>query len=124
MTRPTPGDPARALDWRNYVITQATQASLGLIPRNAVALGVRIAGDVITMHCQLLAVADDDKDDLDEIVGELWTFMDEDDVRVGCACEVVSEPRLSPDDGIYWIYAARYEWTDSADGMSPQEAPG
>jgi hypothetical protein len=41
---PTPDDPAEAPVWDNYVLAQVVQASLGLIPRTALAFGVAMQG--------------------------------------------------------------------------------
>lgn len=44
VSLPTPEDPGRSPVWENYVVAQATQASLGLLPRSALAVGVSVAG--------------------------------------------------------------------------------
>lgn len=106
MTLPAPEDPAQAPVWENYVIAQVAQASLGMIPRNALALGVEVRGYDVTLRCQLRAMTDEDEADLDEIVSDLEVLVG-DEIRVSRSQEVRSEPQISPRDGICWIYVVR-----------------
>jgi hypothetical protein len=106
MTLPTPEDPGRGPVWDNYVVAQATGAALGLIPRNALALGVEVDGWEVTLRCQLRVLTDEDEDELRAIASELEILIGG-RIHVGCAQEVRAEPSISPHDGICWIYVAR-----------------
>jgi hypothetical protein len=45
MTMPTPGNMNRAPAWDNYLVAQAVQASLGLIPRSALGIYITISDE-------------------------------------------------------------------------------
>jgi hypothetical protein len=106
MTLPTPEDPANAAVWENYVISQVTQASLGIIPRNAMALGVEVRGYAVTLRCQLRVIGDEDEADLDDIVSDLEALVG-DKIHVSRSYEICSEPKISPHDGVCWTYVVR-----------------
>ena len=108
MTLPTPDDLGAAPLWENYVIAQLTQASLGLVPLNALALGVVVDGLDVTVTCQLGALSDTDLDDLREIAEELTSLVGE-HVHVTSTHEVREEPAITPHDAATWIYVARPE---------------
>lgn len=103
---PTPDDLGRAPAWENYVIAQLTQAALGMIPRNAVALGVEVDRNNVTLRCQLRELTDQDVEDLTEIVDELVTLVG-DKVRVRWLHEIRDEPLITPRDQTTWTFAAR-----------------
>ena len=108
MIFPSPEDPGRAPVWENYVIAQAVQASLGLIPRHALAMGVEVHGREVRLHSQLSELAAGDAEDLADIVDELGHLLG-DDVSVRATHELRDRRAISPHDGIQWIYLARFE---------------
>ena len=107
MIFPSPEDMGRAPVWENYVVAQAAQASLGLIPRNALAVGsLRVSGADIELCFQLSGVSEDDEADMDDIVGELELLVG-DEVRVSRRWDVKDERDISPHDGVCWFFLAR-----------------
>lgn len=108
MTLPTPEDPARAPVWENFVIAQVTQAALGRIPRNALALGVEVSGWDVTLRCQLRAVVAEDEADLVDIASDLGGLIGG-AVRVSTSAVIRSEPQIPPRDATCWIYVVREE---------------
>ncbi|MFD6177524.1 MULTISPECIES: hypothetical protein [unclassified Isoptericola] len=111
MTVPTPGDPAGAPVWENYVVAQLTQASLGLVPRDALALGVEVDGveedDVaVTVVCQARHETPDLVEDVDEIAQELAVLLGH-RVHVGSRIDVRAAPRITPSDRPVWVFVAR-----------------
>lgn len=105
---PAPDDLRAAPLWENYVVAQMTQASLGLIPLNTLALGVVVDGLDVTVTCQLGTFGDTDLDDLHEITEELATLVGG-HVHVTSTHEVRDEPAITPHDAATWIYVARPE---------------
>ncbi len=103
---PNPDDLGRAPLWENYVIAQLTQASLGLIPRSAVALGVVVDRYEVTVWCQLRELTAEATEDLDDIVGALGLLVG-DEVRLRWRHEIRDEPVITPQDRICWTFAAR-----------------
>jgi hypothetical protein len=112
MNFPSPDDLGRAPAWRNYVVAQAVQATLGLIPSDALAVGVELNGPSATLHVQLARASATTTEDLQEIVGELEALLG-DRVSVGLVQTVVEHRQVAPSDGIAWIYLARVD--DSTD---------
>lgn len=106
MILPTPEDPGRSPAWENYVVSQAVQASLGLLPRSALAVGVRVAGTDVLLRFQLSKLTEDDAVDIDDIVSELGALVGE-HVQVDKTCEIRDEPEISPHDNVRWIFLAR-----------------
>ncbi|THV36474.1 hypothetical protein [Glycomyces buryatensis] len=106
MPPPTPEDLGAAPLWENYIIAQATQASLGLIPRNALALGVTVDGLDVTVTCQLQAITRADKEDLREIAQELTLLLGA-HVNVTSAHHILESPVITPHDAASWIFVAR-----------------
>lgn len=106
MTFPTPDDLAGAPLWENYILAQATTASLGLVPRNAVALGVTVDGSKVGLRCQLSEVSEADVEDLEEIADELDILVGG-HIEIDWSYEVLPRPKISPFDGVRWIYAGR-----------------
>lgn len=106
MRFPSPADLARAPIWDNYVIAQTVQASLGLIPSDALAVGVEVAGNRVRVVFQLSALSPQGLVDMDDIVDELRALMG-DDVDVARAHVLLDHPVISPHDGVSWIFLAR-----------------
>ncbi|WP_157181454.1 hypothetical protein [Actinopolymorpha alba] len=107
MSLPTPEDPRRAPVWENYIVAQAVQASLGLIPQHALAVGVEVAGKDVRLRFQLSEVTEDDVTDMDDIVSELEALVGS-DVHVEQTHEVRDERAISPSKGgVRWIFLAR-----------------
>jgi hypothetical protein len=106
MSLPTPDDPGRAPVWDNYVVAQAVQACLGLLPRSALAVGVRVAGTDVELRFQLRELTEADAVDIDDIVSELEVLTGE-HVHVDKTYEIRAEPAISPDDQVCWIFLAR-----------------
>ncbi|GAB2478471.1 hypothetical protein GCM10027063_19920 [Promicromonospora xylanilytica] len=112
MTLPTPEDLGNAPVWENYIIAQTTQASLGLVPRGALALGVAVDGLNVTLTCQLREIGDADTEDLEEIAQELSMLLGE-HVSVTIAQEVHDRPTITPHDAVAWTFVARSEEASS-----------
>ena len=106
MKFPTPFDNADAPVWDNYILAQAVQASLGLIPLHAHAIGLRIAGPKVEIHFQLSQVTEQDELDMDDITSEMEDLVGE-DVEVMRVYEVREAPALSPKEGMRWVYRRR-----------------
>jgi len=103
---PSPEDPARAPVWENYVVAQAVQASLGLIPRNALAAGVEVDGPNVRMHFQLRELSEHDAADIADIVDDLDALLG-DAVDIEAVHELRDRREISPNDGVRWIFLAR-----------------
>lgn len=106
MKLPSPTNPERAPVWENYIIAQAVQASLGLIPRNAVAAGVEVRGSDVRLHFQLTAESDQDRADMEEIATDLSVLVG-DDVSVEWESSVRDSPDLRDPRVAQWIYLER-----------------
>jgi hypothetical protein len=104
MTLPSPDDPAHAPVWDNYVVAQAVQASLALIPPHTLALGVAVDRFDVELVFQLSG-ATDRRD-----ISQIWENFE---ALVGGAINVTArhEVRQGRDvsalDGIRWVYLAR-----------------
>jgi hypothetical protein len=106
MDFPTPDDPMRAPVWENYVIAQAAQASLGLIPAHAHALGVEVEGLRVVLVLQAAAASPAAMEDVTDIVGELEALLGP-EVAVSHRLDIRADCLLSPYDGVAWFFAAR-----------------
>jgi hypothetical protein len=106
MKLPTPDDPVEAPVWDNYVVAQAVQASLGLIPRTALAFGVAVQGADVRLVFQLSELREQDKNDMHEIWHQLETLVG-DAVNVDLRHEVRQLRHVSPLDGVRWVFLAR-----------------
>ena len=106
MRYPSPSDPANAPVWENYVAAQTSQASLGIVPRSAVALGVLVAGTSVTLRFQLAACSQQDIDDMNDIVAELEVLLGP-GVSVTRSFDVLQHRDISARDGVRWVYLAR-----------------
>ena len=106
MSMPTPDDPGAAPVWENYVVAQACQASLGLIPRSALAVGVRVDGLEVTLLFQLRGLTDADVADMQDIAEELEMLLG-DRVRVESTHEIREARSPSPFEGTRWIFLSR-----------------
>ena len=100
---PTPTDPAAAPVWENYIVAQAAQAALRLIPARADALGVAVKGYNITLVCELADETEQDRNDLTDVADSLTDFVGE-PARVQVLFQ--SSP-ASPTNGVRWFWAAR-----------------
>lgn len=106
MTLPTPDDLAEAPLWENYVVAQLTQAALGLVPVDALAIGAIVDGFDISLVCQVREETDDTVADLDEIAQELHFLVGE-RARISTSVAVHAHPTITPHDRTVWIFAAR-----------------
>jgi hypothetical protein len=88
------------------VVAQAVQASLGLIPTHAGAVGVVGAGRAVAMRFQLTRLTEADRIDMEDIVDELATLLG-DVVDVESQHTIVEARAIGPFDGVRWIYLAR-----------------
>ncbi|GAA4726254.1 hypothetical protein APR04_005589 [Promicromonospora umidemergens] len=112
MTLPTPEDLGNAPVWENYIIVQATQASLGLIPQGALAFGVAVDGLHVTLTCQVREINDDGTEDLQEIAQELAVLLGE-QATVTIEQKVHDTPTITPQDTVVWTFIARSEEASS-----------
>ena len=103
---PTPNDPGAALVWENYVVAQAVQASLGLVPQHALAVGVEVEGTTVRLRFQLSELTHEDKLDIEDIVSELEALVGN-DAQVTTAHEITADRHISPSDGVRWMFLAR-----------------
>jgi hypothetical protein len=106
MSLPTPEDPGRSPVWENYIVAQTVQASLGLLPTNALAVGVRVAGTDVQLCFQLSAFTEDDAVDIEDILSEMEALVGN-HVHVDKTYEVRDDPAISPHDDVRWIFLAR-----------------
>ena len=105
---PSPKDPANAPVWENYIVAQLTQASLGVIPRNALALGIEVHDLTVRVHVQMVELTPADQADLDEIVSELGALTGE-AVQVDVVVEIRAQRHLPEGSPIRWVYLRRSE---------------
>ncbi|MBM7497477.1 hypothetical protein [Oerskovia paurometabola] len=106
LAMPTPEDPGRAPVWENYVVAQVAQASLGLVPRNAVALGVRVDGCDLTLLGVLKRRTVKAQEDLEEIVDELEMLLGP-RPRVELSVEVLARREIWRHRDVRWTFLAR-----------------
>ena len=106
MILPSPDDPAEAPIWDNYIVAQAVQASLGLIPQHALAVGVQVDGVNVMLRFQLTELTESDQEAMNDIVDEFEMLVG-DQVHVSARPELHAERNISPFDGIQWIFLAR-----------------
>lgn len=106
MTLPTPEDPGRAPVWENYIVAQAVQAALGVIPQHALAMGVEVAGVDVRLRLQLSEVTEQDIADMEDIRSQLEALVGT-HVHIELTHEVVEQRALSPHDHVRWIFLAR-----------------
>ena len=97
-----------APNWENYAVAQAVQASLGLIPKSAVAVGVLVDGARIHLTFQLTGVDAADVADMDDIQDGLMDLVG-DAVTVQLHHEIVEHRDISSSDRVRWIYLSRME---------------
>ena len=110
MDYPSPDDLQKAPAWENYVVGQAVQASLGLIPRSALAVGVDVDGSRVSLVFQLSCITESDEADIADIVDDLSTLVGE-DVQVSQRSEVRETRQISARDRTWWIYLAHDDET-------------
>lgn len=105
---PSPTDPASAPVWDNYIVSQAAQAALGQLPRNALAAGVLVDGQDVRLVFRLSAETPDDVSSMGDIADDLSALVG-DDVRVTSSRDVVPDAGLPPHDGVRWFFLARLD---------------
>ena len=110
MDYPSPDDLKKAPAWENYVVGQAVQASLGLIPRSALAVGVDVDGSRVSLVFQLSCITESDEADIADIVDDLSTLVGE-DVQVSQRSEVRDTRQIAARDRTWWIYLAHDDET-------------
>lgn len=106
MDFPTPDDPKHAPVWENYVIAQAAQAALRLIPPDAHALGVEVSGSRVALVLQAPVASPTAEQNMTDIVSELEALLGP-NVAVSLRMDIQDECHLSPDDGVAWFFASR-----------------
>ncbi|MCP4308372.1 MAG: hypothetical protein GY788_26530 [bacterium] len=106
MSLPTPDNPQNAPVWENYVVAQVVQASLGLIPRHALATGVEVEGAEVRLRFQLSEVSEQDALDMADILGEFQELVGG-HVDAVVVHEVLDWRAISPHDGVRWVFLAR-----------------
>lgn len=106
MRFPSPDDLHNAPTWNNYVVAQAVQASLGLIPHTALAVGVRVNGFDVRLQFQLSEMDAAAAEDIEDIRIDLNLLLG-DAVQVEATHELRAERLVSPRDGVRWIFLAR-----------------
>lgn len=100
---PSPGDLKMAPLWENYVVAQVAQAGLGLIPASALAFGVNVRGAHLRVVVQMSEPSGSDLDNVGDIQSTLENLVGP-DVEVEFVVERVDERKVSPDDGVRWVY--------------------
>jgi hypothetical protein len=100
---PSPSNMGRAPLWMNYVTAQTSQAALGLIPRNALAVGVKIAETEIEVIFQMSKITKEDEEDISDVVDYLQMLLGF-DVDVHKKCELRDQPDLPSSKEVSWIY--------------------
>ena len=103
---PTPEDPKQAPVWENYIVAQAAQASLGLIPEHALAVGVSVDQLNVQLRFQLSEISEIDQTDIDDIVSELQILVGG-DVCVDAVHQVMPNFIISPFERVRWFFLAR-----------------
>lgn len=107
MTLPTPENPANAPIWDNYATAQTSQASLGLIPEHAYAVGVEINGRHLRLRFQLSHLTEAGEEDMSDILSELEALVGQ-EILVDSSYEITTYPKVDPHDGVRWVYLARW----------------
>jgi hypothetical protein len=103
---PTPEDLGDAPAWDNYVVAQVVQATLGLIPRGAVAVGVEVEKRRVRLHFHLSQVSEEDLADIKDVVEDLDALLG--GVARLEVVRVIRERRdISSEPDVRWIYLAR-----------------
>ena len=108
MMYPSPENLRKAPQWENYLVAQVVQASLGLIPANALAVGVQADGTRVRLVVQLRDASTSESDDIGDIRTTLEDLVGP-DVSVDVDTQHVRERVISPHDGIRWVYLRRLE---------------
>lgn len=103
MNMPSPEDLSSAPLWENYAVAQAVQASLGQIPRSALAFGVQVSGPNLGLRFQLRDATADDQECMNDILNDLSDLVGP-MIAVSSQFEIVNSRQISPTDGIRWIY--------------------
>ena len=105
---PSPGNPRSAPIWENYVVAQTVQASLGLIPAHALAVGVEVDGAKVRLRFQLARISEPDLQDMMDIHDGLQDLVGE-SVEVSLRHDVMAQRAISPIDRVCWVYLARQD---------------
>jgi hypothetical protein len=87
--------------WENYLVRQAIQASLGTIPRHALAVGLAIHDREVVFHFQLPYVSEEDEEDMKELLDNFETIVEQ-DVHTSRQIDIREERRLS--QSVAWIF--------------------
>jgi hypothetical protein len=105
MTMPTPGNMNRAPAWDNYLVAQAVQASLGLIPRSALGIYITISDDAVDFQFQLAHVSEDDEADMADIVDN-FTMLIGFVVPCTSTYRILQERELAPKGArVRWLFS-------------------
>jgi hypothetical protein len=103
---PTPDDPRRAPIWDNYVVAQAAQAALRLIPPYVHAMGVEVQGRRIGLVVHAPPDAPRMDEDIDDIADQSRDLLGS-GVDIYTRIDARPACHLRPGDGVRWFYAAR-----------------
>jgi hypothetical protein len=109
-------------DWHNYLVAQLVGASLGYLPRHALAVGVEPGDEEITVHFQLTEITPQDEDDMAEIVAELSILLG-DVVGIRRVTDVRSRSRTDPLGPIRWTYRTRVDDELATDNTQDRSEP-
>ncbi len=108
MRYPTPEDMAQAPVWENCLICQAVPASLGLIPRHALAVGIDTTNTTVEFCFQMSEVSDADETDMADIVDEFEMLVG-DVVDVSRRFEVRDRRSISGGTETRWFFLSRVD---------------
>ena len=92
--------------WRSYLVAQLAHACLGLIPENALAIGVEVLGEGVLLRFVMTEMTDQTREDIDDILDAFGILVGP---RVGIAVERSTTDGRSPipnDDQTDWTYKA------------------
>ena len=90
MIYPDPTDMAKAPVWRNYIICQALQASLGLLPECTVVAAVDVSGRSVRLIFQVTQKSLSDELRIKDIVDNLEDLVGP-RIKVETECRIVEE---------------------------------
>lgn len=92
--------------WTFYLVTVATEAARGQIPREALAFGIVVDGRHVTLKFQLTSLTEEGLEDMESIQGDMEIKTDL-GVEVELEYEVVARRSYARSriDDIRWIWA-------------------
>jgi hypothetical protein len=106
MIMPTPGDMGLAPQWDNYLVAQAVQATLGLIPSSALGISISISDTDVKFEFQLAELSEGDETDIADIIDNF-------NMLIGFVVPVSSTTRLVPHRQVTPSRGSRERWVFS-----------